>query len=252
MVGFFSRAGYSIVDAKIHTTSDGYALDTFVLLDVSDRDSEREMISYIEHELANACLGTQPARHRQRAHLASGETFPAAATGQHPAAGQPRSRRNRKDVRADRRRSRSPGLLFIIATQLAAHRANLHTAKIATLGERVEDTFLISGGHLEESACRVKLETDLLKQLQTLTMRLFLADSRPAAAWPARAAVITGASCPAWRMLCRTTLFAFPQELTVSIHVALNHVTHYRYDRRSAVARRSSACGRHRIRARRS
>jgi [protein-PII] uridylyltransferase len=64
-------------------------------------------------------------------------------------------------VAADR-----PGLLFTIATQLAAHRANLHTAKIVTLGERVEDTFLISGGHLEESACRVKLEADLLKQLQ--------------------------------------------------------------------------------------
>ena len=64
-------------------------------------------------------------------------------------------------VAADR-----PGLLFVIATQLAAHHANLHTAKIATLGERVEDTFLISGRHIEESAGRIKLETDLLKHLQ--------------------------------------------------------------------------------------
>jgi [protein-PII] uridylyltransferase len=64
-------------------------------------------------------------------------------------------------VAADR-----PGLLFIIAKELAEHRASLHTAKIATLGERVEDTFLISGGHLEESVGRVRLETDLLKHLQ--------------------------------------------------------------------------------------
>jgi [protein-PII] uridylyltransferase len=61
LVGFFSRAGYSIVDAKIHTTRHGYALDTFVLLDVSGRDSDRAMISYIEHELATACPGR---RHR--------------------------------------------------------------------------------------------------------------------------------------------------------------------------------------------
>jgi [protein-PII] uridylyltransferase len=64
-------------------------------------------------------------------------------------------------VAADR-----PGLLFIVAQELAGHGANLHTAKIATLGERVEDTFLISGGHLEESTGRVRLETDLLKHLQ--------------------------------------------------------------------------------------
>jgi len=44
-------------------------------------------------------------------------------------------------VAADR-----PGLLYAVAKTLAAHGATLHTAKIATLGERVEDTFLIGGG----------------------------------------------------------------------------------------------------------
>jgi [protein-PII] uridylyltransferase len=64
-------------------------------------------------------------------------------------------------VAADRQ-----GLLFLVARQLAEHRANLHTAKIATLGERVEDTFLISGETLEDSVGRVRLETALLRQLQ--------------------------------------------------------------------------------------
>ena len=53
IVGFFARAGYSIVDAKIHTTAHGYALDSFVVLDVERRDSDREMVAYIEHELAD-------------------------------------------------------------------------------------------------------------------------------------------------------------------------------------------------------
>jgi [protein-PII] uridylyltransferase len=51
IVGFFARSGYSIVDAKIHTTAHGYALDSFVVLDVSQRDNDSEMVSYIEHEL---------------------------------------------------------------------------------------------------------------------------------------------------------------------------------------------------------
>ncbi|KFB67249.1 MAG: PII uridylyl-transferase [Candidatus Accumulibacter vicinus] len=49
---------------------------------------------------------------------------------------------------------------------LAAHCANLHTAKISTLGERVEDTFLISGGGLGEAANRIRLETELLERLK--------------------------------------------------------------------------------------
>ncbi|MBK7675458.1 MAG: hypothetical protein IPJ27_12280 [Candidatus Accumulibacter sp.] len=45
LVGFFSRAGYTIVDAKIHTTRHGYALDSFMLSTsaiaaVTDNDSQ--------------------------------------------------------------------------------------------------------------------------------------------------------------------------------------------------------------------
>ena len=36
------------------------------------------------------------------------------------------------------------GLLFTVAKTLTEHAANLHTAKIATLGERVEDVFFIT------------------------------------------------------------------------------------------------------------
>ncbi|MBL8395132.1 MAG: HD domain-containing protein, partial [Candidatus Accumulibacter sp.] len=167
MVGFFSRAGYSIVDARIHTTAHGYALDTFVLLDLSERDADRQMISYIEHELgdrlAHRALPDAPVNGRVSRQVRHFPMQPQVSI--QPLVSLEADETGRlfvlTVVAADR-----PGLLFIVARELAGHGANLHTAKIATLGERVEDTFLISGGHLEESASRVRLETHLLKELQ--------------------------------------------------------------------------------------
>ena len=46
------------------------------------------------------------------------------------------------------------------------HGINLHTARVNTLGERVEDMFLISGKELEKSPTLVKLEQELLEALQ--------------------------------------------------------------------------------------
>ena len=48
------------------------------------------------------------------------------------------------------------GLLYAIARVLAKHRINLQLAKITTLGERVEDTFLVDGAALQHNrrSCR--------------------------------------------------------------------------------------------------
>jgi len=161
LVGFFSRAGYTIVDAKIHTTRHGYALDSFMLLDLSDRGSDRAMIAYIEHELnerlrrrspPDAPGGGRISRQVKHFPMQPVVTIELDERGQHYVL----------SVNAADR----PGLLYSIATTLAAHGANLHTAKISTLGERVEDTFLISGGDLAETANRIKLETELLERLK--------------------------------------------------------------------------------------
>ncbi len=109
MVGFFSRAGYNIVDAKIHTTRHGYALDTFILLDISDRDSDRAMITYVEHELGERLSQQSPVDVPATGRVSRQvKALPAATAGEHPAAGQPRTRRDRQAVRAHRRRRRSP------------------------------------------------------------------------------------------------------------------------------------------------
>ncbi|MDO8933921.1 MAG: HD domain-containing protein, partial [Rhodocyclaceae bacterium] len=161
LCGFFARLGYSIVDAKIHTTRHGQALDSFVLLDPSGQLPYRDLIGLIEHDLVEQ-LKTQP-----------------------PLTAPPPSRLPRQvrhfpftpevGIRADDRGQQyvmsltaadRTGLLYAIARVLGEHGVTLHTAKIATLGDRVEDTFLISGRELAQTATLVRLEQDLLQVLQ--------------------------------------------------------------------------------------
>jgi len=161
VVGFFGRAGYTIVDAKIHTTRHGYALDSFVLLDVSERHSDREMIPYIEFELTERIARETPPEAPQATRLSRRlKHFPITPSVRIEADDKG-ARYVLSVVAADR-----PGLLYAVAGVLARHGASLHTAKIVTLGERVEDTFLISGGDLDQSAGRIALETELLDALK--------------------------------------------------------------------------------------
>jgi len=57
------------------------------------------------------------------------------------------------------------GLLYSIARVLARHRINLQLAKVSTLGERVEDTFLIDGPELQQNKRQIEIETELLEAL---------------------------------------------------------------------------------------
>jgi [protein-PII] uridylyltransferase len=159
--GFFSRFGFSIAEAKIHTTRHGYALDSFVLLDPSHQFNYRDSIGLIEHDLAerltNAAPLDKPVKGRLSRQVRHFPIIPEVAIrpdekGQHYIM---------SVTAADR-----PGLLYAIALVLGRHGINLHTAKIATLGERVEDTFLISGRELAKMATLVNLEQELLEALQ--------------------------------------------------------------------------------------
>ena len=52
-----------------------------------------------------------------------------------------------------------------MARVLAKHRINLQLAKIATLGERVDDSFLIDGPELQQNRAQIEIETELLEAL---------------------------------------------------------------------------------------
>lgn len=58
------------------------------------------------------------------------------------------------------------GLLYAIAHTLANRQVQLESARVTTLGERVEDTFVVKGDLFAEERARLALESDLLKLLQ--------------------------------------------------------------------------------------
>ena len=57
------------------------------------------------------------------------------------------------------------GLLYCVARVLAEHKISIQLAKVATLGERVEDTFLVQGAELHHNREQIILEAELLKVL---------------------------------------------------------------------------------------
>jgi [protein-PII] uridylyltransferase len=161
LCGFFARLGFSIVDAKIHTTRHGYALDSFVLLDAGANLPLRDMIGLIEHDLAEQLKNQPPLAAippgrlpRQVKHFPFTPEIAVRADerGQHYVM---------SVTAADR-----PGLLYAIARVLGNHGVQIQTAKIATLGDRVEDTFLISGRELAQTKTLIQLEQELLQALQ--------------------------------------------------------------------------------------
>ena len=59
------------------------------------------------------------------------------------------------------------GLLYTVARLLSNYHVNVHMAKIMTLGERVEDSFLVDGPILSDPKMQLQLEQDLLFSLST-------------------------------------------------------------------------------------
>jgi len=61
--GYFDQSGFSILDARIHTAYNHYALDTFQVTSLGMNEHYQELTSMVESELSRAIAETGPARH---------------------------------------------------------------------------------------------------------------------------------------------------------------------------------------------
>jgi [protein-PII] uridylyltransferase len=158
--GYFERAGFSIAEAKVHTTRAGYALDTFVIMGEGRDAHYQDRIAMIETDLAAELQSEAPLGPPRGGRLSRRvRHFPISP---------------RVDIRPDERgafqvlsivAADRPGLLYGVARILARNRISLQTARINTLGDRAEDVFLISGESLKDSRAVLQLEQDLLAEL---------------------------------------------------------------------------------------
>ncbi|MCF8210337.1 MAG: [protein-PII] uridylyltransferase [Rhodoferax sp.] len=160
--GYFEHGGFSVLDARIHTTQDGYALDTFQVVTPAEdmEDHYRELTSMLENGLSHAIAEAGPLPTPRFGRVSRRvRSFPVAPR----VTLQPDEKAQHwlLNISASDR----VGLLYSVARVLAKHKINLQLAKIATLGERVEDTFLIDGAELQHNRKQIEIETELLQVL---------------------------------------------------------------------------------------
>ncbi|MDO8251614.1 MAG: [protein-PII] uridylyltransferase [Rhodoferax sp.] len=158
--GYFDQCGFSILDARVHTANNGYALDTFQVIASSLPEHYQELTSMVESELGRAIAQTGPLPPPSRGRVSRRvKSFPIAPWVT-----------LRPDEKAQRwllniSASDRVGLLYCVARVLAKHKINLQLAKVNTLGERVDDTFLIQGAELQHNRAQIEIETELLEAL---------------------------------------------------------------------------------------
>ncbi len=157
---FFDRMAYSIVEAKIYTTNHAYALDSFIVLDQSGKSvSYSGLLKFIETELTNKLDESQQLESPLKGRISRQVKHMPIQT-QVTIVEESDNNHHKLDIIANDR----PGLLATLAQQFLKHDIELHNAKINTLGNRAEDTFLISAKNGQ------KLDLPSIQSLQLALM----------------------------------------------------------------------------------
>ena len=163
IAGAISLAGGNIFDARIHTTRDGMAIDNFVVLDPFGQPfAEAQQLARLRRSIEDVLTG--------RVRLAD------------KLAARPLARRKAELFRVEPRvlidnkasnrytvievnAADRPALLFSLTNGLFQNRLTIHSAHIATYGEKATDTFYVTdltGAKIDNPARLKQLEKRLL------------------------------------------------------------------------------------------
>jgi len=134
-----AAAGANIIDARIHTTRDGMALDNLLVLDgrgqpYSDRRLRGRLVKSVETALTSASAPALPGGELQR-RSAAFEVAPSVAIADRAS-----TRTTVVEINARDR----PALLAALAAAIHACGHVVHSAHIATYGERAVDVFYLT------------------------------------------------------------------------------------------------------------
>lgn len=170
IAGAIHLAGGNIIDARIHTSVDGMAVDNFLVQDpLGNPFKEVGQLERLTKSITDAL--TQRGKHSPSLNskpvaLRRAEAFDIA-----PAVFVDNEASNRFTVLEVNARDR-PALLNNLAQALFQSKVTLHSAHIATYGERAVDTFYLTdlfGSKIESKARLKTLEKRLLKAAEAQT-----------------------------------------------------------------------------------
>lgn len=171
IAGAIHLAGGSIIDARIHTTRDGMAIDNFLVQDPLGRPfDEPSQLARIERSIEDALANKQKLQPRLEARPLPRTRAEAFAIAPNVLIDNKAS--NRFTVIEIHARDK-PALLFNLAYALFQSKVTVHSAHITTYGERAVDTFYITDllvGKIESKTRLQTLERRLLDAAEATVM----------------------------------------------------------------------------------
>ncbi len=138
--GVLARLGLNILDARLHTTDDGFVLDSYVVIEsdntpIASEMRKNEIRESLRKVLSDPEVSTVDVNRRTPQRLRHFDT----PTQVYFSQDQARARTLLELVTADQ-----PGLLSLIGRVFQKRGILLNAAKIATIGERAEDVFYVT------------------------------------------------------------------------------------------------------------
>lgn len=169
---YFDIQGLSIQDARIYTTRQGWALDSFIVLLPNYEHILALDPHLIEQELAQSLLDNSPllsTNTRQYRSLLSrrAHVFPVPSSVELNPVNHHDNEWELALTTTDK-----PGLLYSLALVFERHQVSLQSAKVLTLGDRVEDIFRLFSTRLHQATAQQQFLKDILLVIAPATPKL--------------------------------------------------------------------------------